>query len=691
MWPEVFDANRDTPGWQSPGFDDAAWPPAHRVIAPTHPLWGAEQPPARFFPWVNLVPCETRPLERVRHRPASVLAVGEVLQQRESSAGDVAVRMSLEPIRPLEKAAVADADALVRGDGPATMRNSSLTESYETFDGLRNATIVLDFGRLMNARLGFRLSTPDGVVDIGYAYRLDGGRVVPYVSNRTAAADQYIARPGEQSWETADWRHFRYVQLTFRDLSGELALEDVWADEVRSPFPARGRFTSSDPTLDRMFDVVRRTTELNTVDRTMDNPSRERKQYLGDCSGIVRAIMSCFGDTALLRRYFANAAEGQHATGHYRNSYPGHPIERAFLFDHSLALPLRLWEHYRLFGDGELVARMWPGIVRLLDLARSCLDADAMMTLPPHNVWFDWGHMDRRGRFLPLQALTAEALRRSADLAVAAGESPEPWAETAERLIDRIPRWFDDERGVFVDALVDGARQPHVSEHANCLVALWNLAPAAMIRSALDRWAEDRSIFGQTSPAWAHLSEGFIAAGRPELAIRWLHEKLDHLDRQGLDTWPETWCLFGERTIGRWRCRNSRAVAQGAGLGPTTALLQGLCGIQPAEPGFRAVRIVPQPGPLQHLAGVLPGPDGDYALDVARQGDGWRLELAIPTSRPVVFDAALAPEARAIEVNGATVTAAEVRTLPSGATVGRFCWDAEPTSVLFVPRSASAS
>jgi hypothetical protein len=684
MWPEVFDANRDTPGWRLSGFDDGAWPPARRVIARAHSLWGAAQPQARFFPWVNLVPCETGPLDRIRHRPARVLTVGEVLQQREASAGDAAVRMSLEPIRPLEKAGVADADALVTGERPATIHNSSITESYETFDGLRNATIVLDFGRLMNARFGFRLSAPAGVVDIGYAYRLDDGRVVPYVSNRTPLADQYIARPGEQSWETADWRHFRYVQLTFRDLPGELVLDEVWADEIRNPFEARGQFTSSDSKLDRMFDLVRRTTELNAVDRTMDNPSRERRQYLGDCSGSVRSIMSCFGDTALVRRYFANADEGQHATGQYRYSYPGHDNDRTSLFDHALSLPLRLWEHYRLFGDAEMVGRMWPGVLRLLELARSCLDDRAMMTLPPYNVWFDWGHMDRRGRFLPLQAMTAEVMRRSAELARAAGESPEPWAEIADRMIGRIPRWFDDERGVFVDAIVDGARQEHVSEHANGLVAVWHLAPPAMIQSAFDRWAEDRSVFGQTSPAWVYLPGAFIEAGRPELAIQWLHDRLDQLERQGLDTWPETWCLFAERTIGTWRCRNSRAVAQGAGLGATTALLHGLCGIQPAQPGFAVVRITPQPGPLQHLAGVLPGPDGDYALELARRNGDWRLRLTIPTARSVVFDAAVAPDARSIDVNGTSVAAAETCTLPNGAAAARFRWDAEPVSVIVV-------
>ncbi len=672
MWPEIFDAKLDTPGWQIAGFDDCGWQPARRVIAHTHGLWGAEQPQARFFPWVNLIPCETKPLRRTRHRPAAVLQIGEVLQQREANAHDTAIRMSLEPVRPLQKASIIAPESLLTGAGAVTIRNSSSTESCATFDGLRNATIILDFGRLMNARFGFRLKTRAGQVDIGYAYHLDGGRVIPYVSSRTAIADVYIARAGEQTWESADWRHFRYVQLTFRNLPDELRLDEVWAEEVQNHFDSRGSFASSDPRLDHLFEIVRRTTDLSVADRTMDNPSRERKQYLGDCSAIVPAITSCFGDCALLRRYFSQSAEGQHATGQYRYSYPGHDNDRASLFDHALSLPLRIWEHYQSFADCELVRAMWPSIVRLLELTASCVNGEAMMTLPPYNIWFDWGHMDRRGHFLPLQAMTAEVMRCAAGLAEAIGESGTKWNEFAERMTAQIPRWYDERRSAFVDAIVDGERQPDVSEHALSLVAFWKLAPAPMIQSALDHWAENPVAFGQTSPAWFYLPAAFIRAGRPELAIRWMHHRFVQIEGQGLDTWPETWCLYGERTLGTWRCRNSRAVAQGAGLGVPFALLQELCGIQPAEPGFTTVRIRPQPGPLTQLTGSMPGPDGDYSMQLGKNNTGWRLGIYLPGPRQVILETAFAPETREIVVNGTRLSATGVVIMPDGRETGRF-------------------
>lgn len=687
MHAELFDARLEPAGWQAAGFDDSRWPAAVRVICERHPLWDATQPQARFFPWVNLVPCETAPPERTRHRPRRLVAVGEVLQRREATAADVAVRLSLEQVLPLAKAAVVNATALLDGTGAVGIRNSPPDEPEDTFDGLRNATLILDFGRLMNACFGLALKTSAAVVDIGYATQLEDGRVVPYSSRRVAAADQYIARPGTQEWQTADWRHFRYVQLTFRDLRGTLSLEGAWAEEIRPRLEPRGRFTASDARLERLFDASRRTVLLNITDRTMDNPFRERRQYLGDCSAIVPALTACFGDAALLRRYFSNAAEGQHATGQYRYSYPGHDNDRGSLFDHALSLPLRLWEHYRLFGDPGPASRLWPGLTRFLELAADSVDRQGMMTLPPYNIWFDWGHMDRRGYFLPLQAMTAEAMRRSADLARALGEPGERWAELGERLAARIPRWFDDKRGFFVDAIVGRRQQAHASEHGNSLVAAWDLAPAEMIRSALDRWAENPARFGSASPAWMYLPGAFIHAGRPGLAIGWMHRRLDQLEAQGLDTWPETWCRHGEKTTGAWRCRNSRAPAQGAGLGVPAALLQELCGIQPAAPGFRAVRLVPRPGPLTRLSGCQPGPDGDYALALKKEGATWRLRLDLPSPRHVVLDAAFAPGARRALLDGKPLAAGEEQLLPGGARVGRFRWRAGTRSVLLIDES----
>lgn len=679
MWPEFFDARRDFPGWQMPDYHDDVWPNAVRVIPETHGLWGAEQPQAKFFPWVNLIPSETRPLLRERHCPASILQTGEVVQLREAYAHDTAIRMSVEPILTVDKIRFTGIDSVLTNACSVTVENYGATGESADVDGLRNATVVLDFGKLMNARLGFTITANAvATIDIGYSSRLENGRVIPYVSNRTQTADCYISRDGEQSWETADWRHFRYVQLTFRNLSGPLRISSLYAESVRNAFAERGSFLCDDEAVTRSFDVVRRTTDLSVVDRTMDNPSRERKQYLGDCSAIIPAITSCFGDAAIVRRYFLQLAEGQHPTGQYRYSYPGHDDDKASLFDHALTYPLRLNEYYQFSADTELISKVWPSVERFAAFVESLVDESGFIGMPPYNIWFDWGHMDRRGHFLPLQALSIAVLDAVADLADALGQSSDSRRTLATKMRTRIPDWFAESDGAFVDAIIDGKQGAHCSIHANSLVAYYGLADQSLIQPALDRYAADPTSFGGESPAWFYVPGAFTRAGRPELALRWLRRRMKGLDALGINTWPETWNLQTEETLGHARCRNSRAVAQGAGLSPASFLLEQFCGIRPGSPGFRTVHLHPQPGDLRFIEGTRPGPDGDYSLKLQRQDNHWDLEIDLPSAREVCLDLSFTPQAQTIVVNGKEQHMDRMVALPGYGNCPHFKWHAEP-------------
>ncbi len=87
-----------------------------------------------------------------------------------------------------------------------------------------------------------------------------------------------------------------------------------------------------------------------------------------------------------------------------------------------------------------------------------------------------------------------------------------------------------------------------------------------------------REMFSSTSTAWHYIPECFIHAHRFDLLMDWLARKYKPVFNSGLNTLPETWCLYGENTLGRWRTRNSRAAAQGAGLGLPNAVVNGICG-----------------------------------------------------------------------------------------------------------------
>ncbi|OGV53192.1 MAG: hypothetical protein A2017_04740 [Lentisphaerae bacterium GWF2_44_16] len=640
---ECYNASAFSSNWNEESFDASPWQNAVSCMQEKHPLWGSTIPQNRFFPWVNLIPSETGMPGLTKRLPKNVSS-GEVIQRREFSASDGAVRMSLEEVLPSTKASVLNISSLTTaGKGTVSVKNSDYFESEDTFDGIRNATIILDFGRLMNARFGFRFRSPANVkIDIGYAWNLEGGRIIPYVSSRTPQADCYLSGGDMQEWQTFQWRHFRYIQLTFRDLMETLELFEVWAEEVEHQFPEAVEFSSDCELLNRSWKATENTIRLCCANnQTMDNPSRERKQYLGDCSAIVPAIDQFFGETALVKKYFHQFDESQHRSGLYRYS-TGHDDDGASLFDHSLALPIRLYEHYMRFGDDKLVLRMMPGIRRFMELSESILDSSGIAMLPPYGIWFDWACVKRENISFILNALTARAFISSARLAAYVGcgdKNSEVWNERANKIICFLrENFYDKKRSVYVDCLMDnGTRDPFVSEHSNSLAVLWGIADIGQSDAIMNAYQKNRKLFSSASPAWKYLPEAFIHAHRTDLMVDWIKRKYGPVLDAGYDTLPETWCLYGENTLGRWRCRNSRAVAQGAGLGLPDTVVHGLAGIVPLEPGFAKVGISPKPGSLRRFSVAVPGPDGIYSLQYSADASENIYKITVPAGKDCKF------------------------------------------------------
>ena len=75
------------------------------------------------------------------------------------------------------------------------------------------------------------------------------------------------------------------------------------------------------------------------------------------------------------------------------------------------------------------------------------------------------------------------------------------------------------------------------------------------------------------------------------------------------------------------------------GSHPMYHALASVAGIRPAAPGFAAVRIEPQPGPLSAIRCAVPHPSGDEVrLDLVRGADGaWHGEVSAPKGVPAVF------------------------------------------------------
>ena len=628
-----------TIGWKTVSFDDTSW---SRVRFATPQLDTVANYPAatpRHHPWVRLDPRPIAYQETMKRLPGSILRAGEVRELEENTDRSLATRLSIQKIEPFKKARVTKAKALCQSKGgPAVIENSSATESYSTFDGIHAATIVFDFGHLMNARVGFDVEGEEGAaIEIGYAWRLVDGEVIPRISERNYYADRYVLRQGRQSWQTYNWRHFRYVQLTFRGLTRPLKIYSLWAEETMYPLRRRGHFACSNDRLNTIWDMCEKTVRLCTDDRFMDAPGRERKQYTDDLSQILLATYTFFGDLAIVRNYFRVIAQGQEIYGQYRVCNPGRRDDKGLL-EASLFFVLRIWEHYQFFGDISLVKEMAPGVWLFLEYCRLAENERGLLEKLACPIWIDWAFIDKRGENLVINALYSKVLLSWGDLYQELGEVDK--AKSCKKRGGHIRRilpdyFWDEGQKSFMDSKLGANLSSYKSEHSQAAALLWADIPKDRFEKAVKTWEKDPDSFSRAEPLFMYLPFALAKYQRVDLALKIIEERFNLFIREGLETVAETWCLLGEKTLGKWRARASRAVAHGSSVWPAFFFMNQVLGIQPGAPGFKMVRVYPQLGKLKWAKGKFPTNFGDIEVNVATQDRRWKISVKLPQPRPL--------------------------------------------------------
>ncbi len=604
--------------WFMPSFDDSKWFDAVPVLAGKR-LHSYPIRPNRFYPWVNLIPQEVAPPARKELFPVSATPY-EVIEKAEPAWSDIAVRNSLDDLLALEKCSVINADKICKGsDAQCKITNSDLYEDDATFDGLHDSTIIFDFGKLVNARLNISLDAPAGtMVEITYSETLENSKLISYRCSYTAYADGFVTADGRTDFKNYYWRHFRYIRLTFRNLKGTATLHNVSAETVNYQFPAEMKWHFDNALLNRSLEATVNTVKLCVYDRTMDNPSRERKSYGGDADTMVNIIDSIYGETALVKKFLIQFDESQYRTGMYRCGYCS-PNDGESLYDHNLVYLIRLYDHIMRFNDLDLLKKVMPGVYRAMELTESFINENGVVGDVPYGIWFDWADVGRNTENFLINAMAVKSFEAVSELEkLLNGETPAAlrWQKTAEHIRKYLhDNFFDAKRRAFTDYVDEkGIEKAPVSEHANSLALLWDIADVEQSDQILAHYEENHKDFAPCSPAWEFFVPALAKCGRTDLLLAWLERRFVPLFDMGRTTFPETWAVYGEKTPGHWRVRNTRSLTQGTGLPLPYTMAAYIAGITPLEAGFERVKIAPNTENLKNFTVTIPTPFGTIGM-----------------------------------------------------------------------------
>jgi len=610
---EVYTVGKDPSDWNSVAFDDSAWSQALR-LGQADGVGVAGRP----LPWRKLVPRDFPLLTRKFYLPVHVEA-GEVVERmgggdNPDATGrpypDIALQLTLEPVEGLAKACVEDEAALLHPGGDAACRlcNSDPFEPVDTFDGVHDATLTLDFGQLRNAHLMLEVEGQAGAcLDIGYGPNLLHGRVNPYRSWRTAWADRLILADGPQRWRSFFWRQFRFAQITLRNARGPVRLRRLEAEAVTHTWDHTTSFRCSDPELEAFWRAAERTAEVCTMDIFTDTFARECRQYSNDLTQMLPASVALHGDAPFYRHYLRQFSLAQLPNGVFMDACPGKGSFSQASPDAGFLHVKAVWEHYARFGQRALLEEHWESIQRHLAFWGQLVNERGLLTVEGTRSaldvgfwwpWIDWAPIDRRGEQLPLNAWYLLNLRAAAEIGrlLEDGERAAVYQERADRLVGILKSEFwDDCRGLFVDALVDGRQSSVASEHSQGLMLHLGLATQQQAARLVEVWQQSpQSLVEANIPFISHVLEGLVNYGYADLALNLSRRLRRHL-RLGQETFGEVWTMKASQAGGGWCTMDSRAVAHGGASWPATFLLEHVVGLQPRWGTLNALRLAPQP------------------------------------------------------------------------------------------------
>lgn len=594
---EAVDGAGVPDGWTNWDFDDAAWDAAVMLRA------GAATP------------------DRFR-----IPAAPYTLPEPEAIAPRTVTPVSLRPLPPAQTAAAAL-------DGPLA--------AYAAGDGGAVAALVYDAG-------GITLATPwvavageaGAIVDLYAGEDLRAGGMVEINPRRWAL--RYRLRGSNDAAperiEAFDAVGFRYLAVVAR---GNARVVAAGATERVYPRQGEARFVCDDERLNGIWRAGLRTLDVCTSDAFMDCPGREQRAWLGDAYVETLVGLATNADTRLIRRNLRISAHSQRGDGLLAMAAAGDlSLGATTIPDYSLHWLRALARYVEWTGDDATARELLPVALDIVAFFEHYRGAGDLLRHVPGWVFIDWA-MDARGEVTAaLDALYAAALYDLAALlggAGAAAEQVNGFRTLAERSCRALQTLWDDERGVYLDAMNGDQRLRRVSQQTNAAVIVAGGATPDQRRRALDYILDERRIvttptYGDrpdrspfemqqddpvrylpfddernvvaAQPFFAHFLHQAVAPERlPDLCIKWWP-----LLQDGADVLGEFWSALPGAA--------SRAHAWSAT--PTYDLIRHVLGVS-VDLGRGRARIAPTFGRLQRLEGMVPTPAGPLTLDLTRE------------------------------------------------------------------------
>jgi hypothetical protein len=476
--------------------------------------------------------------------------------------------------------------------------------------------LVLGFGKECAGRIRVISASPRPMrLEVQYGESAEEAVSNPYLGATEIYVPPFGTAYGPKS-------AFAYALVRFLAGSSPLRFKAIDVDYVYYPVKPMGTFESSDPLVNKIWEVGAYTAHLCMQDVVYDAPKRDRVCLAGGLDVSGRVISSVFGDRFLLDKSLQAliAAAGVPVSKDV-NNIPGFSA---------------LWvmseaNYFRHTGDMAHLAAVHDSLRGLLEYMASRIDDKGqLVNANNRSTFIDWspdldGDSPESRRVTLMQFF--RALNEGAWLLQQTGDSSAArFQQIAEKLrVDLLKNALDPARNTF------GERW-----QTNSMAIFSGLADSGE-RAAIWDTVLNRPYRYTVTPHLNYYAMCAMAeAGRRAEALEWIR------DYWGAMLRPET-TTFWEGYDSRWPRDHFHghlqtdhgegyfvSLCHGWSSGPTVWLMDQVLGIQPAAGGFAQVNIRPDLCGLEWVRGAEPCPQGSIKVDYHRDGSNFKARIEVP-------------------------------------------------------------
>lgn len=318
---EIYDARREVPGWDSPGFDDSSWRPTAAATEQVGRLEAQAQTPIR-------VTKTLQPLNLTEPEPGVF-----IFDLGRNFAGWVNLKLA------------APAGTRIR------LRYGELLHKDGTLNPMTSVA-----GQIKGQR-----KTKEGQAEN------IGGPGAPPIAWQS---DTYIARgTGTESYTPRFTFHgFRCVEL--RGLSSKPARDMITGLRLNADVERVGSFTCSNDQFNRIQEMCDWTFLSNLFSAQSDCPHRERFAYGGDLAATSEALMMNYDMATFYAKEVRDWKDSARPDGMFTDTAPFVGIQYCGVA-WAMAHPLVQRQLYQYYGDQQLIEEQFEPARRWLDLETS--------------------------------------------------------------------------------------------------------------------------------------------------------------------------------------------------------------------------------------------------------------------------------------------------------------------------------